>query len=142
MRLDMERALHLLTEQGSTEPLAFTELDESGQPQRIAADPARWGDVVIQRRDVPTSYHLSVVVDDARQGVTHVTRGRDLFAATDVHRLLQVLLDLPEPLYHHHRLITDGQGRKLAKSAADVGLQELRIRGATPGDIRKLVWLA
>jgi glutamyl-Q tRNA(Asp) synthetase len=142
MRLNMEGALHLLTERGSSEPLAFTEFDESGHPQRIAADPARWGDVVIQRRDVPTSYHLSVVVDDARQGITHVTRGRDLFAATDVHRLLQVLLGLPEPLYHHHRLVMDEQGRKLAKSAGDVGLQQLRVRGATPGDIRKLVGVA
>jgi len=142
MRLDMERALLLLEERGSCGPLAFTEIDESGQLQRIAADPARWGDVVIQRRDVPTSYHLSVVVDDARQGITHVTRGRDLFAATDVHRLLQVLLGLPELLYHHHRLVTDEQGRKLAKSAGDVGLRELRTRGTTPRDIRQLVGLA
>ncbi len=142
MRLDMERALLLLKERGSCGPLAFTEIDESGQLQRIAADPARWGDVVIQRRDVPTSYHLAVVVDDARQGITHVTRGRDLFAATDVHRLLQVLLGLPELLYHHHRLVTDEQGRKLAKSAGDVGLRELRTRGATPRDIRQLVGLA
>jgi glutamyl-Q tRNA(Asp) synthetase len=142
MRLDMERALLLLKKRDSCGPLSFTEIDESGRLQRIAADPARWGDVVIQRRDVPTSYHLSVVVDDARQGITHVTRGRDLFAATDVHRLLQVLLGLPEPLYHHHRLVTDEQGRKLAKSAGDVGLHELRVRGATPGDIRQLVGLA
>jgi len=139
MRLDVERALRSIGERGVGEHLAFTELDEKGQPQRIGADPALWGDVVIQRRDVPTSYHLSVVIDDARQGISHVTRGRDLFAATDVHRLLQILLDLPEPLYHHHRLVTDAQGRKLAKSAGDVGLKELRARGLTPGDIRRLV---
>src|SRR5688572_33408845 len=84
--------------------------------------PERWGDAVILRKDVPASYHLAVVVDDARQGITHVTRGRDLYAATDLHRLLQVLLGLPEPLYHHHRLLTDADGRKLAKSARDTGL--------------------
>lgn len=142
MRLDMEHALRVAEKLSAAEPLTFTDLDANGLPQQIAANPARWGDVVIQRRDVPTSYHLSVVVDDARQGITHVTRGRDLFAATDVHRLLQVLLDLPEPLYHHHRLVTDEQGRKLAKSANDVGLSELRARGLTPEDIRRLIGLA
>jgi glutamyl-Q tRNA(Asp) synthetase len=141
MRLDMERALRLLKDLGTADPLTFTELNDNGRAERIAADPARWGDVVIQRRDVPTSYHLSVVIDDARQGVTHVTRGRDLFAATDVHRLLQALLELPEPFYHHHQLIMDEQGRKLAKSDGDVGLRELRHRGITPADIRRLVGL-
>jgi glutamyl-Q tRNA(Asp) synthetase len=82
-----------------------------------------------------------VVVDDARQGVTHVTRGRDLYAATDIHRLLQVLLGLPEPVYHHHRLITDAEGRKLAKSARDTSLKSLRESGATPADIRRMVGL-
>jgi glutamyl-Q tRNA(Asp) synthetase len=104
----------------------------------VAADPTLWGDAVIVRKDVPTSYHLAVVVDDAWQGVSHVTRGRDLFAATHVHRLLQVLLDLPEPLYQHHRLITDAQGRKLAKSARDAGLRSLREAGASPADVRRL----
>ena len=89
----------------------------------IEARPERWGDAVIVRKDVPASYHLAVVVDDAWQGVTHVTRGRDLYPATDLHRLLQVLLDLPAPVYHHHRLITDDTGRKLAKSARDTSLQ-------------------
>jgi glutamyl-Q tRNA(Asp) synthetase len=97
---------------------------------------------VIARKDVPTSYHLAVVVDDAAQAVTHVTRGQDLFAATDLHRLLQVLLDLPEPKYHHHRLLTDAAGRKLAKSARDTSLCALREGGATPLDIRKAVGLA
>jgi glutamyl-Q tRNA(Asp) synthetase len=85
---------------------------------------------------------LAVVVDDAWQGITHVTRGADLLAATDLHRLLQVLLDLPSPLYHHHRLITDAQGRKLAKSAGDTSLRELRRQGLTPADVRRLVGLA
>ena len=83
---------------------------------------------MILRKDVPASYHLAVVVDDARQGVTHVTRGRDLFQATGLHRLLQVLLGLPEPLYQHHRLLTDADGRKLSKSAGDTGLAELARR--------------
>jgi glutamyl-Q tRNA(Asp) synthetase len=121
--------------------LAFTELGENGTPRTIAARPERWGDAVIARKDVPTSYHLAVVIDDAWQGVTHVTRGRDLFAATDLHRLLQVLLDLPAPLYHHHRLITDAAGRKLAKSARDTSLKLLRESGRTAADIRRLVGL-
>ena len=100
--------------------------------QTVEAHPERWGDAVIVRKDVPTSYHLAVVVDDAWQGVTHVTRGRDLYAATDLHRLLQVLLDLPEPIYRHHRLIVDETGRKLAKSARDTSLRALRERGASP----------
>jgi glutamyl-Q tRNA(Asp) synthetase len=95
--------------------------------------------VIIQRKDVPTSYHLAVVVDDARQSVSHVTRGSDLFAATDLHRLLQVLLGLPEPMYHHHRLIVDTSGRKLAKSARDTSLKELRRNGARPADVRRLI---
>lgn len=139
MRLDMRRALALARDRLGGAPLDFVELDESGTGQRLACDPERWGDVVIQRKDVPTSYHLSVVVDDAEQGITHVTRGRDLFAATDIHRLLQVLLGLPAPAYAHHRLIVDESGRKLAKSAHDTSLAELRAAGATPTDIRRLI---
>lgn len=101
----------------------------------VAADPEAWGDVVLARRDVPTSYHLSVVVDDALQSITHVVRGRDLFAATSVHRLLQVLLGLPQPRYLHHRLILGPDGRKLSKSAGDTGLSELRRRGVTTAEI-------
>lgn len=140
LRLDMAKATALAVQRNGG-PLAFTELDVDGQAQRIAADPARWGDAVIVRKDVPASYHLAVVVDDARQGITHVTRGRDLYAATDIHRLLQVLLGLPEPLYHHHRLITDTDGRKLAKSAGDTSLASLRAAGVTPDSIREMVGL-
>src|SRR5262249_47826540 len=122
-------------------PLRFTELTEAG-PQAVEARPERWGDAVIVRKDAAASYHLAVVIDDAWQGVSHVTRGRDLYAATDLHRLLQVLLDLPAPVYHHHRLITDQAGRKLAKSASDTSLRSLRERGATPMDVRRLVGLA
>ncbi len=142
MRLDMTRALALARDRLDGGPLDFIELDEAGGAQRLACDPARWGDVVIQRKDVPTSYHLSVVVDDAEQGITHVTRGRDLLAATDIHRLLQVLLGLPAPVYAHHRLIMDESGRKLAKSARDTSLAELRAGGASPADIRRMIGLA
>ncbi len=137
LRLDMDKALALALERNGS-PLTFTEIDGDRQ-EVIQADPARWGDAVIARKEVPTSYHLAVVVDDAIQGVSHVTRGRDLYAATDIHRLLQVLLGLPEPLYHHHRLITDAQGRKLAKSQRDTSLAALRADGLTPADIRRLV---
>lgn len=142
MRLDMARALALARDRLDGGPLDFIEWDEDGSVQRLACEPARWGDVVIQRKDVPTSYHLSVVVDDAVQGITHVTRGRDLFAATDIHRLLQVLLGLPAPIYAHHRLIVDESGRKLAKSAHDTSLAELRAAGATPADIRRMIGLS
>jgi glutamyl-Q tRNA(Asp) synthetase len=95
-----------------------------------AADPARWGDVVLRRKDAPTSYHLGVVVDDAHQGVTHVVRGRDLEAATDLHALLQALLGLPAPLYHHHDLVSGGDGEKLSKSKGSPALADLRAAGA------------
>ena len=102
---------------------------------------ARWGDAVLARKETPTSYHLAVVIDDARQGVTHVVRGRDLFWSTAIHRLLQRLLDLPAPIYHHHRLVLDADGRKLSKSTAATALRMLRRDGATAADIRRLVGL-
>jgi glutamyl-Q tRNA(Asp) synthetase len=142
MRLDMTRAMAAASDRLAGAALSFIEIDENGASQRITCDPGRWGDVVIQRKEVPTSYHLSVVVDDALQGITHVTRGRDLFNATDIHRLLQVLLDLPEPVYSHHRLIVDDAGRKLSKSARDTSLAELRDAGVTPADIRRLIGFA
>jgi glutamyl-Q tRNA(Asp) synthetase len=141
LRLDMAKALAAAAGKLGGAPLTFTELAEDGSPQIMAAQAERWGDAVLVRKDVPASYHLAVVVDDAWQGVTHVTRGQDLLAATDLHRLLQVLLDLPEPLYRHHRLITDAAGRKLAKSARDTSLKSLREAGQQPADIRRLVGL-
>lgn len=134
-RLDTARAL------ARVGPLHWRETGAgpAGETGRVAADPAVWGDPVLARWEVPTSYHLSVVIDDALQGVTHVVRGRDLFHATALHRLLQALLGLPAPIWHHHRLITDGDGRKLAKSSADTALAQLRAEGGTPGDIRRLV---
>jgi glutamyl-Q tRNA(Asp) synthetase len=113
-----------------------------GETGTIAAKPEAWGDVVLGRKDTPTSYHLSVVLDDAAQGVTHVVRGQDLFWATAMHRVLQALLGLPELRYDHHRLILDGDGRKLAKSTRATGLRELRAQGVTPADIRRMVGLA
>lgn len=107
--------------------------------QTVAADPARWGDVILARKDTPTSYHVSVVVDDARQGITDVMRGRDLYHATSVQRLLQTLLSLPEPRYHHHRLLLSEDGRKLSKSDRDTSLRELRVQGVSPSDIRRRI---
>ena len=103
--------------------------------ERRAADPARWGDVVVVRKDAPTSYHLSVVVDDALQGVTHIVRGSDLEAATDVHRLLQGLLGLPVPAYHHHGLIRDEEGEKLGKSRGSRSLRALREAGVSRDEV-------
>lgn len=98
----------------------------------VQADPLAFGDVVLARKDAPTSYHLAVTVDDAAQGVTDVVRGRDLYAATDVHRLLQALLELPTPHYHHHPLLTDAAGRRLAKRTGAPTLADLRAAGADP----------
>ncbi len=107
------------------------------RPQIRYARPALWGDVVIQRKETPTSYHLSVVVDDAAQGITHVTRGRDMEAATDIHVLLQFLLGLRSPIYTFHKLILDEHGNKLAKSKGSRTLADLRAEGWTAADVRK-----
>jgi glutamyl-Q tRNA(Asp) synthetase len=141
LRLDLARAMELAQRRLDGRALTFTELDQAGAPHFVAAHPERWGDTVLLRKDVPASYHLAVVVDDAVQGVTHVVRGRDLYEATDLQRLLQVILGLPEPLYHHHRLVTDGEGRKLSKSARDTALAFLRHAGVPPGDIRSQLGL-
>lgn len=95
----------------------------------VVAQPGRHGDVVLARKDAPASYHLAVTVDDAAQGVTHVVRGLDLFAATDVHRVLQALLGLPTPVYRHHAVLTDGEGIRLAKRNNAPRLESLRLRG-------------
>lgn len=137
LRLDMEAACAL------TADLTWTERGEGPGREHgvLAAQPQAWGDVVLARKETPTSYHLSVVVDDALQGVTEVVRGQDLFQATSVHRLLQHLLGLPEPAYRHHRLVRDEAGHKLSKSTRATGLRELRSAGATQADIRRLVGL-
>jgi glutamyl-Q tRNA(Asp) synthetase len=120
--------------------LTWTETGD-GSPREIAANPAAWGDVILGRKDTPTSYHLSVVLDDALQGVTHVVRGQDLYHATSVHRLLQALLGLPAPVYHHHRLVLDRDGNKLAKRDPSTTLADLRAQGWTAGAVRAAVGL-
>lgn len=127
MRLDLAAALSLLQHAPDWQ-------EEAGG--RAVHDPRAWGDVILLRKDIPASYHLAVVLDDAMQGVTHVVRGRDLYAATAIHRILQMLLGLPEPHYHHHPLLTGKDGRKLAKSASSTPLRVLRAQGADPADIR------
>ena len=113
----------------------------AGQTGAITAAPQMWGDVVLARKDSPASYHLAAVIDDALQGVTDIVRGQDLFWATGIHRLLQVLLGLPEPTYHHHKLILDEAGQKLSKSTAATGVRELRAAGVQPFEIRRVVGL-
>jgi glutamyl-Q tRNA(Asp) synthetase len=136
LRLDMAKAL----DEVRAGTLGFREIGAwAPRTGRVAADPAKWGDVVIARKDIATSYHLSVVVDDALQGVSHVTRGLDLYEATHIHRLLQALLGLPTPVYCHHPLILDDAGGKLGKSAGAKALAALRADGATPADIRAMV---
>ncbi len=138
IRLDLDRALALAG------PLAFEETGPLA-PGIHALDAAmlraRIGDPVLARRDIGIAYHLAVVVDDAHQGITHVVRGADLREATPLHRLLQALLDLPVPVWHHHRLIRDEAGRRLAKRDDARSLATLRAEGATPADIRRMVGL-
>jgi glutamyl-Q tRNA(Asp) synthetase len=137
LRLDMAAACALVPD------LRWIEHGEGpdGETGAVAARPEAWGDVILARKETPTSYHLSVAVDDALQGVTEVVRGADLFWSTSVHRLLQHLLGLPQPVYRHHRLVLDGEGRKLSKSSAATGIRELRAQGATPAEIRRRVGL-
>jgi glutamyl-Q tRNA(Asp) synthetase len=136
LRLDMANAT------AATGSLTWIETGSGPDHQTgtVAAVPQAWGDVVLGRKETPTSYHLSVVLDDALQGVTHVVRGEDLFWSTSVHRLLQRLLGLPAPIYHHHRLLRE-DGHKLSKSTQATALRSLREQGATPADIRRLVGL-
>jgi len=101
----------------------------------VQAEPDRFGDVVLARKDAPASYHLAVTVDDAAQGVTDVVRGRDLYACTDIHRLLQALLELPTPLYHHHALLADAAGDRLAKRHGAPTLADLRASGVEPTEL-------
>ncbi|HMM90616.1 tRNA glutamyl-Q(34) synthetase GluQRS [Bradyrhizobium sp.] len=138
LRLDMEAA------RARANQLTWVEHGEGphGETGVIRAQPEAWGDVILARKETPTSYHLSVVIDDALQGVTDVVRGRDLFWSTSVHRVLQFLLGIPEPAYRHHRLIEDASGEKLSKSTQATGLRELRGRGVTPSEVRRFVGLS
>ncbi|TPL70317.1 tRNA glutamyl-Q(34) synthetase GluQRS [Mesorhizobium sp. B2-3-15] len=123
--------------------LAWAEFSDGtlSTTRSVEARPQDWGDVIVARRDIPTSYHLAVVIDDALQGVSHVVRGQDLFSATGVQRLLQEILGLQPPAYFHHRLILGPDGRKLSKSFRDTGLAALRDAGASPEEVRRMVGL-
>ncbi len=127
-RIDMARAVAI------TGPLDW---DEQGE--RIAADPLAHGDVILARKDAPASYHLAATVDDAHQRVTTIVRGRDLLAATSLHRLLQSLLGLPEPHYHHHALIAGPDGRRLAKRDNAAALSTLRKAGVVGGLLAEML---
>ena len=137
LRLDMAAAC------AQAKDLGWIEQGEGPDGERgaVSARPEAWGDVILARKETPTSYHLSVAIDDALQGVTDVVRGRDLFWSTSVHRLLQSLLGLPQPVYRHHPLMTDASGQKLSKSTGAMALRELRAAGASPADIRRMVQL-
>ena len=135
LRLDLSRAMAR-----TAMPLRWEEAG-AGPARKIEASPERWGDVILGRKETPASYHLSVVLDDALQGITHVVRGLDLYESTSVHRLLQELLGLPAPIYHHHRLVLDAQGNKLAKRDPSTTLRDLRAGGWTSADVRRAVGL-
>jgi glutamyl-Q tRNA(Asp) synthetase len=135
LRLDMATALAR-----AGHNLSWTEEDEEG-PRTVEARPGQWGDVILGRKEMPASYHLSVVLDDAHQGITHVVRGMDLYQSTAIHRLLQELLGLPRPVYRHHRLLLDRDGKKLAKRTKSTTLRDLRMAGWTPADVRHAVGL-
>lgn len=147
LRLDMAAAIAALGGEAAVADLSITEIGAGpgGESGRIPLDPGALigevGDVVLRRKDAAPAYHLAVVVDDAHQGVTHVTRGQDLFAATPIHRLLQALLDLPVPVWRHHRLIRDEGGRRLAKRDGARALAALRTAGETPAALRRRLGL-
>jgi len=128
LRLNMAEAVRMAG------PLRWHDLSAGWQE----AEPQQFGDVVLARKDVPTSYHLAVTLDDALQGVTLVTRGMDLFPASHLHRLLQALLELPVPDWHHHRLLTDENGKRFAKRDKSLTLLALRQAGKTPDQVRAM----
>ncbi|MDX8467397.1 tRNA glutamyl-Q(34) synthetase GluQRS [Mesorhizobium sp. VK23B] len=137
-RLDVDAAMARVSD-----ALSWSEFTDEAMvaTRAVEARPQDWGDVIVARRDIPTSYHLAVVLDDALQGVSHVARGQDLYAATGMQRLLQELLGLPPPRYFHHRLILGPDGRKLSKSLKDTGLAALRRAGMSPQEVRRLIGL-
>ncbi|WP_353472450.1 tRNA glutamyl-Q(34) synthetase GluQRS [Salipiger sp. H15] len=143
LRLNMARALEIA---GTDLWFEETGAGPAGDTGRIALSPEQLlhqvGDVVLSRRDFPGSYHLSVVLDDAAQEISHVVRGRDLFDATAIHVVLQRVMGLPTPVYHHHALIRDAEGKRLAKRDDARAIATYRAEGATPGDIRRMVGLA
>ena len=137
LRLDMAKALKIAATKQAAGHITMLQFTIDGSLQKTILNPARWGDVVIARKDTGTSYHLAGVIDDAASEISHVCRGKDLEAATDIHRLLQILLELPEPVYHHHDLVCDSHGRKLSKSTGSTALYKLRQDGWTAARVRK-----
>lgn len=144
VRLSMSRAIEYLGGPAAVEKLCYVETG-SGAAETISLSAENLlsgcGDIVLARKDISTSYHLAVVVDDAEQGITHVTRGRDMAPATQIHRLLQALLDLPVPVYHHHRLIRDEAGKRLAKRDDARAIRSYHEAGLTPAGVLALVGL-
>jgi len=142
-RLDMKEALIAVDWLLASHELLPVSAEDGPVPEvgywRRELHPEDWGDAIIVRKDTPTSYHLSVVVDDAAQGVTHVSRGMDLMRATDLQVLLQCLLNLPTPLYAHHRLVLDPEDKKLSKSKGAPSLRSLREAGVTAEEVRRRV---
>jgi glutamyl-Q tRNA(Asp) synthetase len=130
LRLNMQKALEFK----SVKNLHWQET-RTGSTHNISAKPEEWGDVIVSRKDTPTSYHLCCVLDDALQGVTHIVRGSDLYEATSVHRLLQTILEIEPPIYHHHQLIMDEQGNKLSKSTRSTSIRALRDAGYSRDDL-------
>ncbi|MGH6818602.1 MAG: tRNA glutamyl-Q(34) synthetase GluQRS [Methylovirgula sp.] len=137
LRIDMAAALAQ-----ARQKIVWREYGGGTERRDILADPNLWGDAVLSRKDIPASYHIAVVVDDAMQGITDVVRGEDLFMATSLHRLLQILLDLPAPAYHHHELLRDTAGRKLSKSLRAKSLRTMRREGVTPAEIKDQLGIA
>lgn len=139
-RIDID-ALHALAEEKNGGALTYVEVDALTPTEKTQerVDARLYGDVIIARKDIPTSYHLSVVVDDALQNVTHVVRGRDLRPATHIHRLLQIVLGLPAPIYTHHKLLRAPEGRRLSKTAGDTSFRALELAGYSGADIRQLM---
>lgn len=136
IRLDMQKALDYL---GDGMPQSFTRFDpETGETYEAKIQPKLWGDIALSTKDVPASYHLAVVVDDDVQAITHCVRGKDLEASTDIHTLLQALLDLRRPAYHHHRLVVGADSRKLSKSDGDANLRHVIERNNSPEEVLQL----
>ena len=126
-RLDSEKAAGLARHKNGA-----LKYFEASQQKSHEVTPSLYGDVVLARKDIPTSYHLSVVVDDAAQDISMVTRGMDLQGATHIHRILQILLEYPEPDYYHHDLVREADGRRLSKRAGDIGIDYYRSQGYSP----------
>ena len=136
-RLDSARAAQL------TGPLSFyqnpSSQDDRSKKEKISVKAELLGDIILARKDIGTSYHLAVVVDDAAQEITHITRGADLLPSTHLHRTLQSLLNFPQATYHHHQLICNDQGQRLAKRHDSLALSTLRERGKSPRDLREIL---